>query len=403
VTKLFLNTTLATVAALLVAGPLAAQERWVVRTEPGTPVVTLEVLVATGPLDEAPGEEGLGFLAARSVVAPIRPALEALGAHLAMEGHKDAISFTLVSPPDSWEEASHILLVALFRDPPDDEAVRRERRAVSTELLARQTNPADAMAREADLATFGASHPWGRPATGTPNSVAALEVADVDRFLRRFITPERSVAAVVGPLEPSEVADHLIPFLTPGALVRPAAVPVAVLPEPVFRDYNAITTWVSVVYPLGSDADLEAARFLAEAAAGALSFGPSRRSIYDVRAEIVNRVGGGELRIQLVVPPREAIQWSRRITEVIEQYAWEPVEEDLFAQQVRFFRGRRLLALATPEARARELARSLLVDGHARGELETVAALSAERVQHQAQALGAPTLVFLGPFFESDE
>src|SRR5207237_7234116 len=47
------------VGLLLGAAPLAAQQRMVIRPEPGTPVVAVEVLIAAGPADEPEGKAGL--------------------------------------------------------------------------------------------------------------------------------------------------------------------------------------------------------------------------------------------------------------------------------------------------------------------------------------------------------
>lgn len=395
---------LAAVLLLCVAPALlGAQDRWVVRTENATPVVALEVLVAAGPAQEEPAAAGLAFLSARTVVEPIRPQLEALGAHLLMEGHKDAISFSLIAPPDTWREASQVLLVALYRDPPSERVVERERAAMAAELRARQSSPADALAREVDRSIYGGGHPWGRPSVGTPETVLRLGVEEVDEFLRRHVTAARSVIAVVGPVQVHEVAAHLRPFFPDGGIERAGTPQPPLRREQVREAYNSITTWVSAVYPLPAEVDDEAVRFLAEAAAGALAFSPARRSIYDVRAEVHRRVGGGELRIQVVVPPQEAERWAERMGETVRRYARDAaVDEREFEGQLRHYRGRRFLGLSTPEARARELAREFLVSGRLPGIIAPVHALSLETVQATARALGEPAIVMLGPFFDSN-
>ncbi|HEU4882079.1 MAG TPA: hypothetical protein VFT45_07540, partial [Longimicrobium sp.] len=144
--------------AVLGARPAAAQDRVVVRAEPGTPVVAAEVLIAVGPADEAEGKEGITYLTARSVTAPIVPILDSLTAQLTVVQHKDAVSFTVIAAPDNWEEATRTLLVALFRDPVDSVATVRQRTATAAELEAREASPADALARQVDAAVFGESH-----------------------------------------------------------------------------------------------------------------------------------------------------------------------------------------------------------------------------------------------------
>jgi predicted Zn-dependent peptidase len=389
---------LAALSLVLLLAPRAeAQRHWAVRTEPGTPVVALQVLVAAGAADEDSAQAGLAYLSARSVVAPIRPVLDSLRAHLSVDARKDALAFTLIAAPEAWEEASRILLVALFRDPPDSVATVRERRAILAELAAREANPADELVRRTDLAIFGRGHPWARAAVGGSRTVGRLTVQDVDRFLRGNVIPARAVASVVGPVESAQVAQHLGTFFPPGPITAPAPPQPAPARFPVTEDYNSVTTWISVVYPFRTTADVEALRMLGDAVASSLSFGPSRRSIYDVRARVVERRGGGELRFELVVPPTETEQWAEQIRATVEGFSERGRGEELYQRYLRHYRGKRLRELDSPEARAGEIAGALLRSGSAPGTLAEVDKLSAERVISAVRSLPEPVVVFLGP------
>jgi zinc protease len=385
------------VALALPAGAARAQDHVVVLPEPGTPVVATEVLVAASAADEDPEQAGIASLAARSVTAPLRATLDSLGAHLAVDAHRDALSFTLTAAPDAWEEASRALLLALFRDPVDSTAVARERQAIAAELRGRQENPADAVVRALESATFGEAHPWARPAVGYPESVARLGAADVDRFLRANFTPERTVVAVVGPVDDRAVRAHLA-SLAPASGPLPFT-PVARQPAEgtVRRDYNSVTTWIARSYPLPADADLAAIRLLAQMAIDQLSFSPSRRSVYNARVEVLPRLDGGELRFELVVPPEEVEEWAGRIEEVVETVEKSELTEGQLAARVRRYRGERLQALEAPEDRARELARQVLVYGHAGNLLPNLDDMTLERLRAAAESLGRPVTVFLGP------
>jgi predicted Zn-dependent peptidase len=384
-------------AAALACAPAAAQDRFLVRSEPGSPVVTVEILLAAGPADEPEGEEGVAYLTARSVVAPVVPLLDSLGARLRVEGRKDAVSMTLTAAPDAWDEATRILLVALFRDPVSGEAVERQRAAIVAELTGREASPADALAREVDAAVWGREHPWGRPAVGTAASVARITPGSVELFLRRAFSQERALVAVVGPVERADVAARVAAFLEPGPL-RGGEVPPPVRGDTaVHTEYNAITAWVSASYRFGADADAESLRMLGSLVLDQVGFGPARRSVYDQRAEVVRHAGGGELRIHLVVPPREAEAWGGRIREAVASYTGAPLSEAVFAERARRFRGRRLLELDSPEARADALARGALV-GERGDPFAAVRAVTAERLNAAAKSLEAPVLVYLGPF-----
>ncbi|HET7461613.1 MAG TPA: insulinase family protein [Longimicrobium sp.] len=383
-------------AAAALAGRAAAQERVFVRPEPGTPVVAVQVLVGVGPVDEAPEQAGISYLAARAVVEPARTVLDSLGAHLDVDQRRDAIAFTLTAAPDAWAAATRVLMLALFRDPVDSASVVRTRTAIARELAAREASPADALEREVSKAVYGPDHPWGRPVVGTATSVRAIRVSMVDGFLRRNFTPERSVVAVVGPVEEAEARDELAPHMPAGELRTDTVPPPTPADAPVEAEYNSITTWVSATWRFGGDSDVEALRMLAQLALDRVSFGPSRRSIYNSRAEVVQYAGGGEVRLTIVVPPREAEQWAAQLREAVGGYAAEPLAPALFQERLRRFRGERLLELDLPEQRAAAMARAALL-GDRTATLVDFTGLTPARLQAAARNLENPIIVFLGP------
>lgn len=387
--------------ALLVAipGALPAQEeRIVIRPEPGNPVVAVELLLATGPADETPEQAGIAYLTARTAVAPLRQVMDSLGVYLAVNAQKEALAFTLIAAPDVWEEASRRLLAGLFRDPVDAAAAQAERGVLRAELSAREASPADALAREADAAFFGEDHPWGRPAVGYASTVEGLQPADVEIFLRRNFTPDRATIAVAGPLETLAARSHLRTLLGAAPLEPPPPPDPRPVAEAVRRPYGSITAWVSAGYRFRPDADVEALRMLAWLAGEEISFGPSRRSVYNARSEVRRFPGGGELRLVMVVPPQEAEQWAERLRAAVAEFARQPMSPTRFAELLRRYRGARLQELDTPEARARLMAQRLLLSGRRSGPLVGTEDLSPERLHAAGRALDAPVVVFLGPF-----
>lgn len=398
-----LSLAMLTAALASVAVPLGAQERLAVRSEPGTPVVAVEVLVAAGPADEPTGKAGLAYLAARTVVAPILPLLDSLGAHLETTAAKDALTFTLIAAPDVWEDASRMLLVALFRDPPERQWMTRQQTAITAELTARASNPADAAMRATDAAVYGRNHPWGRSTVGSAESIRRLTMADVDEFLRSRVTSQRAVVAVVGPVDGATARLHLRGYFDPSSALPPQEWGPPDPAESVVRvDYNSITTWVGVSYPFRVDADLEALEFLARLTADELSFSPSRSSVFNARGEVIPRRAGGELRFQVVAPPEEAGRWADRVRELVERTASGSAMADAYPLRLRRYRGERLQDLATPEARARWLARQLLVTGRARAIDLDLDDMTIARLRGAVRALGAPTVVLLGPIIDQN-
>jgi predicted Zn-dependent peptidase len=384
----------------LPAAAAGGQERVVVLAEPGTPVVATEVLVAVGPGQEPAARAGITYLTARAVTAPVLPRLESLAARLTIEQHRDAVSFTVVAAPDSWEQATRALLVALFRDGVDSVATVRERGALVAELRAREGSPADAVRRELDAAAFGPSHPWGRPATGTPRGVERITVRDVDEHLREAFTPERAVVAIVGPVG-EDAARSFDALLQPGPLRAPPGEPVRPGRTLVRRQYEAITAWVAASYRFAPGADLEAIEMVARLAVDRLSFGLLRPQVYDTRASVVRDRQGGDLRLQLVIPPAEVEEWGRRLVEAVAFYGRAPLEPEAFGTRLRRHRGERLLELDSPEARARHLAQGAFLEG-APGVLEDLESLTPDRLRAAVLSLASPVMVFMGPFVEDD-
>ncbi|MDB4950497.1 MAG: peptidase inactive domain protein [Gemmatimonadetes bacterium] len=385
------------IALAVFGSPAAAQDRIVVRTEPGTPVVSQELLLAVGPADEPELQAGIASLTARAVTSPLRATLDSLGAHLEVQVQHDALAFTLTAAPEVWEDASRALLTALFRDPADTAAVARERARIRGELEAAEANPAAVAAAQTDSVLYGAGHPWARPAAGLSATVATLTPADVDVFLRKNFTPDRVTIAVVGPVDPVEAKGFLIGRLNAAALEAPAPPETHPGDGPVRREFGSITAWVTASYRFGRDADVEALRLLALVVADRFEFGPTSRALYDARGEVVRRPGGGEVRFTLVVPPGEVDAWAERLRAAVAAVADAPLPASAFADRVRRFRGERLLALDSPEARARALARELLLSGSRTGEPVPTDRPTAERLQAAAKSLQGPVMVYLGP------
>jgi predicted Zn-dependent peptidase len=111
---------------------------------------------------------------------------------------------------------------------------------------------------------------------------------------------------------------------------------------------------------------------------------------------VVQYAGGGELRLTVVVPPREAHAWADRLREALGGYASEPLPAQAFADRLRRYRGLRLLELDLPEARASAMARAALL-GDRGATLADFTRLNADRLQAAARSLEPAIIVFLGP------
>ncbi len=387
------------VGAALAAGAngVDAQQRIVVLTESGTPVVATEILLAVGPIDEGAARAGVAHLAGRAILARLRPALDSLGVDASVQAEKDALSFSIIAAPDAWEDAMRLTMQAVFGEAPPASFVEAERRAVVNELVGRLANPADAATREQDAAFFGPLHPWGRSTVGTPESVGRLTPSHVSAFMRETFVPDRAFVAVVGPLDESTVLEFLQSFFAGARTATVEVVPPEPEVLPVRREYDSITSWVSASYAFAETVDEEAIRFVVFLTADALSYSPAQRSVYNIWREVVPRVGGGEARIQVAVPPEEVDEWAARLRNYVVALRTTTMIDDVFEANLRRFHGERIMSLISPEARAHAAARQLLVRGQASSFMPAGEEMTQERMQAAAAALGPPTLVILGP------
>lgn len=369
--------------------------------EPGAPVVAATILIALDVSAEPASRAGLANLAARAIVAPARPGLDSMSVRLEVDVRKDAVSFTLVSAPDAWQDALRTLLVALFRDAPRGSAVTAERDAIVSNLRARATNPADAVERLIDRAVFGEEHPWGRPVTGTLETVEALGIEEVDDFLREHFTSERAVATVIGPVDAEPALIILEPFVGEGRLVVDLESPDPSR-TPLHEEYNSITTWISTSYRFPGTGDIDALRMAAGLIADRMAFGPRSRAVYNTRSDVLRYADGGELRFELVVPPEETDRWARQLQTTVSDLGNQTFTRAEFARLERNHRGERLLALLPPERRVQEHARAIMLS-HANGSLSNdlvPGPVTAERLTEAVRALSPPVEVRLGPVLD---
>jgi predicted Zn-dependent peptidase len=112
---------------------------------------------------------------------------------------------------------------------------------------------------------------------------------------------------------------------------------------------------------------------------------------------VIPRVGGGEIRLQVVVPPEEADDWAEQVDEAVTALETREIRADVFEAHLRQYRGRRMLELLNPEDRAGAAARELLVTGRFDGLLPDLTEMTPGRVREAARSLSQPTLMILGP------
>jgi zinc protease len=118
------------------------------------------------------------------------------------------------------DAAFGLLRLALSAPRFDAEPMERMRAAFQAQLRQRQESPA-ARAGDALFAALFPGHPYGRPAQGTPASLAAISAADLRAFAATRFTRDRLIVGVVGDVSPAELARLLDAAFAPLAATSP--------------------------------------------------------------------------------------------------------------------------------------------------------------------------------------
>lgn len=106
------------------------------------------------------------------------------------------------------DEAVELLRLALNEPRFDKEPVERVRGQIIVGLRQGETDPGSIASRVFRETIFG-EHDYGRPADGTPDSVAAITVEDLTTFRAAALTKDRLLVGVVGDITPEELAPIL--------------------------------------------------------------------------------------------------------------------------------------------------------------------------------------------------
>lgn len=385
-------------AAVLLAAPGARAQRTLVLAEPHGTAVALTVDLNAGGIWDPTPQAGVSRLAAEALLEGARPALTRLGASAHVDCGQFGLRFTMLAPPSTWRAAAELLLDAVFHPRVEEGAFESARMRLLRSLSFQAGDPAAEIRTAAFEAFFGAGHRWARGPCGQEETIRAVTVEDARTAAALRFTPARATAALTGAFVRQDAADLLersfagerLPLLLP--LPEPP-------PLPGSREIEspAITTWLAVVFPLPREPDDEATRFLAARMLQALRPSPERPEVVDAAVEVERFGGGGALVTFVAAEPRRARVWAERVRALVDSAAAEPLDAPAFRLALRRYRGARLLALETPEARALDAADRLYFDHAFQPPDARIAGLTAERLRSAASALGPPAIAILGP------
>jgi len=182
---------------------------------PHTRSATVSVYVGAGSRYEADEEAGLShFLehmlfkgaSRRPTAKAISEAIESVGGiHNAATDREATVYYAKV--PDSEAFTAIDILSDMVRDPIMDAAeLEKERFVILEELAAVEDSPGELTAILADE-TLWPDQPLGRNVGGTPETVQAMPLSEVNRYMKSQYVPKNMVLVVAGNVKHEQVTD----------------------------------------------------------------------------------------------------------------------------------------------------------------------------------------------------
>jgi zinc protease len=185
-------------------------EAWVVH-EP-SPLIALDFAFEGGSDQDPADKPGVAYLAA-SVWDDGAGDLDAKAFHGKLESKSIGLSFnagrdhvrgSLRTLTVNRDEAFGYLRMALTVPRFDTDAVERARAQLVSRLQRGSTSPNDIASRTWWQAAFP-DHPYGRPVTGTPESIASISIDDLKSYTRRVLARGQLKVAIVGDIDAADV------------------------------------------------------------------------------------------------------------------------------------------------------------------------------------------------------
>jgi len=149
-------------------------------------------------------DEGAGDLDSRT----FQERLEEKAIQLGFVAGRDQFRGSLRSLAANLDEAVELLRLALTAPRFDAEPVARIRDQLQAQLLRGTTNPNEIASKRWWAAAFP-NHPYGRPAGGTPESLAAITVDDLKAYVRNTFARDTLTVGIVGDID-KDAAGKLI-------------------------------------------------------------------------------------------------------------------------------------------------------------------------------------------------
>ncbi len=180
------------------------------------PLVAMSFTFKGGAAQDAIGKEGTAELmatmldegAADLTSQQLQEALDDAGLNYSFNAGRDTFSGSAQTIVDDSAQGFDLLRKMLVEPRFDTEPMERMKASLSNNLRQQETQP-DAIAGKAMRELVYGDHPYGRPSSGTLETVAALQPDDLKSYHQRVFARDNLIVGVVGAISPEDLIDML--------------------------------------------------------------------------------------------------------------------------------------------------------------------------------------------------
>ncbi len=222
------------------------------------PLIAMSFTFKGGSSQDAEGREGTAELvstmldegAADMTSQQLQEALDDAGLNYSFNAGRDTFSGSAQTIVDDRTEGFELLRKMLAEPRFDAEPLERMKASLSNNLRQQETQP-NAIAGKAMQELIYGDHPYGRPSSGTLDTVAALQPDDLKAYHERVFARDNLIIGVVGAISPEdliEVLDDVFGGLPAAAQLTP--VPEIVVETGEDRHVDLDTPQTSITFTL---------------------------------------------------------------------------------------------------------------------------------------------------------
>ena len=184
---------------------------WLFSPQTELPLVTLQLLIKAGTLEDPPGKEGLANLTASLLrngtksrsAAKIAEELDFMGASLSFSGGDDFATVSLTVLKKDLGPALELLKDILMNPTFPAAEIALKKNQFKAALASSEDEPKVVASRAFFKDLYG-PFPYNHPVMGTPQGLTAITRQDLVAFHRQYYRPNNTVLSVVGDLTPDE-------------------------------------------------------------------------------------------------------------------------------------------------------------------------------------------------------